>query len=162
MSTTPGQSTNPNYIAIGQALYQFQGENPRELSFEKGQEVHILSMPEDKGWWEGVVVQPSGVETRGFFSKNYVSITRTLESTSSSVAPSAGEVSKTEGVREGGGEEPVSGSGGSGIGGSGKPKHVLGPPQSGQYPWSKTFVCSCGARLPSPEVAKVHIKNFNK
>jgi hypothetical protein len=41
-------------------------------------------------------------------------------------------------------------------------EHVLGDPIPGRYPWSKTYVCSCGARLLSPEVAQIHIKNFNK
>lgn len=40
-------------------------------------------------------------------------------------------------------------------------KHVLGDPLPGRYPWSKTYICSCGARLPSPEVANLHIKNFS-
>jgi hypothetical protein len=44
----------------------------------------------------------------------------------------------------------------------GRAEHVLGDPIPGRYPWSKTYVCSCGARLLSPEVAQIHIKNFNK
>ncbi|KAL6076220.1 hypothetical protein QOT17_003125 [Balamuthia mandrillaris] len=41
-------------------------------------------------------------------------------------------------------------------------EHVLGDPLPGRYPWSQTFVCSCGARLLSPEIAQLHLKNFNK
>ena len=160
-------------IAVGQALFTFKGENERELSFEKGQEIKITSMDSTKGWWEGIVKSSStGEETRGFFSKNYVSVNKdkdnnnntntntTTNNTLSSSSPLATSTEIKTGIRVVQ-ASPVLSPGNSSQPGT-KKQHVLGPPQPGQYPWSKTFVCSCGARLPSPEVANVHIKNFNK
>ena len=41
-------------------------------------------------------------------------------------------------------------------------EHVLSDPIPGRYPWSQTFECSCGIRLASSELAKMHVENFNK
>eukprot|EP01088_Endostelium_zonatum_P011339 TRINITY_DN25471_c0_g1_i1.p1 TRINITY_DN25471_c0_g1~~TRINITY_DN25471_c0_g1_i1.p1 ORF type:complete len:162 (-),score=20.15 TRINITY_DN25471_c0_g1_i1:107-592(-) len=155
--------------AVGHALYTFKGESEKELSFEKGQEIRIVSMDPAKSWWEGIIKTASGEDVRGFFSKNYVQVDQhgdqhaNQPTNSANSAPAMVNAILTSsevktGVRVGStGSSPASP-----AGKNNKQPHILGPPQPGQYPWSKTFVCSCGARLPSPEVANIHIKNFNK
>jgi len=51
-STTPQSTLNRNYKMVSRALYNFQAQNYRELSFKKGDLVYIRRQVDDN-WYEG-------------------------------------------------------------------------------------------------------------
>ncbi|KAG0367837.1 hypothetical protein BC939DRAFT_532335 [Gamsiella multidivaricata] len=53
------------------ALYNFEATGEGELSFQKGDIVRIIEEI-DEGWWEGEMVDASGMRHEGMFPSNYV------------------------------------------------------------------------------------------
>ncbi|XP_072168553.1 growth factor receptor-bound protein 2-like [Diadema setosum] len=54
------------------ALYDFTSEVDNELSFKKGDIIHLISQPHAE-WWEGEIRTPAGIRC-GIFPKNYITI----------------------------------------------------------------------------------------
>eukprot|EP01118_Nematostelium_gracile_P011217 TRINITY_DN3950_c0_g1_i1.p1 TRINITY_DN3950_c0_g1~~TRINITY_DN3950_c0_g1_i1.p1 ORF type:complete len:460 (-),score=158.47 TRINITY_DN3950_c0_g1_i1:52-1431(-) len=55
--------------AMATALYDYDAENPGDLSFKEGDVIYILDQSDPSGWWEGEL---KGV--RGFFPSNFVQL----------------------------------------------------------------------------------------
>lgn len=53
------------------ALYDFPGTQPSHLPLELGDTIYVLSKS-DSGWWDGVLLNASGIVCRGWFPSNYV------------------------------------------------------------------------------------------
>jgi len=52
------------------ALYDFNGENPDDLSFAAGTTIYVLDKTDPSGWWRGQTAEGA----QGFFPMNFVDI----------------------------------------------------------------------------------------
>merc|ERR1712110_485442 len=75
--TTPQSTLNRNYKMVSRALYNFQAQNYRELSFKKGDLVYIRRQVDDN-WYEGERNAMIGI-----FPVTYVEIIPNAESAGS-------------------------------------------------------------------------------